>query len=104
RKTRWWLTPAILLASIILLHLCAMRGGWVEKIYSTRIYPLISSVLRMATGWLPFSVGDILYVAAIVWLLYKIIQFFGRSPSWRKLFIELRALVVKALWVYLVFL
>jgi hypothetical protein len=39
RKKRSWLAPVVLLAIIILLHLFALQGGWVEKVYSTSVYP-----------------------------------------------------------------
>src|SRR5437868_4617859 len=103
-KKRWWLTPVILLCGIVLLHLLALQGGWVEKIYSVHVYPVVSSLLRILTGWIPFSLGDVLYGAAALWLLYKIIKFFIRKPSWRKFFLGIRNLVVKILWIYFIFL
>ncbi len=33
----------------------------IEKYYSRGVYPLISSAIRWAYGWIPFSLGDILY-------------------------------------------
>jgi hypothetical protein len=103
-EKRWWLTPLILFICIVALHLFALRADWVEKIYSSYIYPPIAFVLRIFTSWLPFSVGDVLYGAAFLWLLVKIIQFFFRKPTWKKFFLALRNLAVKCLWVYLIFL
>ena len=34
---------------------------WVEKYYSTGFYPLISAFFRRLYGWVPFSVGDLIY-------------------------------------------
>ncbi|MBV9960857.1 MAG: DUF3810 domain-containing protein [Parafilimonas sp.] len=101
---RWWLSPLTLLICIVALHLFALRGDWVEKIYSSYIYQPIAFVLRILTSWLPFSVGDVLYGAAFLWLLIKTIQFFFRKPTWPKFFVALRNLLVKCLWVYLIFL
>lgn len=101
---KWWLTPLILITVIIGLHLIAVYTDWIEKFYSTHIYVFISAILRTITGWLPLSIGDILYGCVFVWLMYKIIRFFFTRPSWKKFFIGVRNLVVKFLWVYVFFL
>jgi hypothetical protein len=103
-KRRWWLTPLILLIIIILMHLLVLQPSWIENIYSTHIYPHISSLLRILTSWLSFSVGDILYASAFIWFLVKTIRFFVGKPTWRKFFLSLRGLLTKCLWVYIFFL
>lgn len=60
-----WLTLAI---SIKLFSLDAER---VELYYSRGFYPAVSATLRFLFGWLPFSLGDILYLAAFIWLIFK---------------------------------
>ncbi len=103
-KKRWWFTPLVLIAVIVILHLFALQPSWVEKAYSTYAYPVISSLLRMLTGRLPFSLGDAFYILAFVWILFKAIQFFRRKPTWKKFFLSIKNLLVKCLWVYLFFL
>lgn len=39
---------------------------FIERYYSTGIYPLISGFWRILLGWIPFSVGDILYALLII--------------------------------------
>lgn len=102
-KNKWWITPLILLIFIVALHLIALQPAWIEKFYSAHFYPFISSLLRILTRWIPFSVGDVLYGLAGVWLIVKTIQFF-RKPTWKKFLFAFRNLVVKCLWVYLIFL
>jgi hypothetical protein len=97
-----WLTPLLLIVTIIVLHL--LPAYWIEKIYSTHIYPPTAFLLRTLTGWLPFSLGDILYSLAFIWVLYKTVQFLRRKPTWKKFFVGLRNLAVKVLWLYLFFL
>lgn len=104
KNKKWWLTPLLLLLAIIVLHLFKLQGYWIEKFYSTHIYPPIAFLLRTLTGWLPFSLGDILYGLAFIWFLYKIVQFFRHTPTWKKFFAGLKNLTVKALWLYLFFL
>jgi hypothetical protein len=51
---------------------------WVEKYYSTGIYPPIAGFFRWLYGWIPFSAGDLLYFA----LLVLCIAFFIRKWHW----------------------
>ncbi len=104
QQKNWWLKPLILLAIIVLLHLLALQPYLIEEIYSAHIYVILSFLLRTVTRFIPFSVGDVLYGAAFVWLLFKTIQFFLRKPTWKNFFLSLRNLVVKFLWLYLFFL
>jgi hypothetical protein len=101
---KFWLKPLILLAVIALLYLCMWHGYWIESIYSTHIYPVISFLLRILTGWIPFSLGDLLYAFVFIWILIRIIQFFRHKPTWKKLLIVIRDLIVKCLWLYIIFL
>lgn len=38
----------------------------VEKYYSNGLYPILSSFFRMLFGWIPFSVGDLIYFFLIL--------------------------------------
>lgn len=74
-----------------LIGLRILRGhpDFVERYYSTGIYPYISKVSRYILGWIPFSVGDLLYVVLIVWLLfslYKLVK--KRFGNWKKFLTE----------------
>jgi hypothetical protein len=42
---------------------------WVERYYSTGIYPYMAILLRGLFGWVPFSLGDAGYFACGIWLL-----------------------------------
>ncbi|HEY0042676.1 MAG TPA: DUF3810 family protein, partial [Flavisolibacter sp.] len=55
-----------------LTKLFSLNEGWVEQYYSNGIYGPFSKTLRAMLGWVPFSVGDILYVAAGIWLVLKV--------------------------------
>jgi len=103
-KNKWWITPLILLIFIVVLHLIALQPAWIEQFYSAHFYPVISSLLRILTRWIPFSIGDILYALACVWFIVKSIQFFSRKPTWKKFLFAFRNLAVKCLWAYLIFL
>ncbi len=64
----------ILLLFAITIHFLSANTIWVEKYYSTGIYPSISASLIFLLGWLPFSVGDVFYGVIAIWLVYKIVQ------------------------------
>ena len=42
------------------------RPAWVESYYSRGIYPVISQFFRILFGWIPFSIGEIIYLLLIV--------------------------------------
>ncbi|SHG19865.1 DUF3810 domain-containing protein [Flagellimonas flava] len=48
---------------IVLVKWIGSYPDLVEKYYSEGIYPPISSLLRILFGWIPFSMGDLMYLA-----------------------------------------
>ncbi|MEY8869055.1 DUF3810 domain-containing protein [Meridianimaribacter flavus] len=54
---------------IILLKIIARFPDVVEQLYSNGLYVYISKLMRYAFGWVPFSVGDVLYTLATVYIL-----------------------------------
>ncbi len=75
KSSRKRLVPwIVLIALAIAIKFLSFHPGWVEQYYVLGIYPLISSGLRYLFGWLPFSIGDILYGAIIVWFIYQVIK------------------------------
>ena len=79
----------------------------VEKYYSGGVYPVIGRSLRLLFGWLPFSIGDLFYMAAGIGLLYKMFRFFRaivrKKADGKYFFSCLRQLLFFSLWVYVVF-
>jgi Protein of unknown function (DUF3810) len=66
----------ILLAGVVLVRLSTLEPQWVEKYYSTGVYLHASRLMRYLTAWLPFSVGDLLYLIAGLALLREIVGWF----------------------------
>lgn len=56
---------------ILLVSWMANHPQVIETYYSRGIYPLLSSALRWLYGWIPFSLGDLLYTA----FLFLIIRY-----------------------------
>ena len=63
---------------IVLIKLAELDKTLIEYHYTYGVYPIISGFLRIVFGWIPFSIGDLLYMAAIIWVGYKLISFFIR--------------------------
>lgn len=63
-----------LLLLALLLRLLSLSEAAVERWYSLGFYPVIAGLLRRLFGWLPFSFGDLLYLMAGLWLLYKAVK------------------------------
>ena len=66
-----WIIAVLLIAGI---KIFTSNSLWVERFYSTGFYLFYSRIQRILFGWIPFSLGDILYFLAGCWILYKIIS------------------------------
>lgn len=59
---------------ILLVKWASYHPDFIEKYYSNGIYPIIGKALRLLFGWIPFSMGDLLYLSVFIFLvryLYK---------------------------------
>lgn len=97
----------ILLAVAIAIRIFSLYPAAVEKYYAQGIYPVITVVLRFLLGWIPFSVGDILYGLAVLYLIRGLVRLIRRifqkttnRQYWLKL---LKHTVAIVLWVYVIF-
>ena len=59
----------------VLVRIAAAHPEWVEQYYSRGLYPSISRFFRTLYGWVPFSVGDILYLLLLAGVLYTGFKF-----------------------------
>lgn len=63
-----------------MVKLLALNPDAVEKYYSNGIYPITSKTLRFLLGYIPFSVGDVLYaflsIFILKWLFKNRMHFF----------------------------
>ena len=64
-KWRHWL----LLVLLLLVTLAKMISLW-GFIYTTRIYPIIGTLLSPISGFFPFAVGDIFIALSIAWVIF----------------------------------
>ncbi|MGC4102532.1 DUF3810 domain-containing protein [Ferruginibacter sp.] len=73
-KKKAWILATILVALVIIIRLFSANQLRVEEQYASGIYPGFSAFLRLLFGWLPFSIGDILYGLAALWLVWKVFK------------------------------
>jgi hypothetical protein len=55
-----------LILQVIFVKWIGQYPSFIERYYSNGIYPYISGFLRGLYGWLPFSLGDVLYTLLIL--------------------------------------
>src|SRR5687768_7922967 len=65
----------VLIVVAIAIKIFSLFPATVESVYSNGAYPVIAAIQRFLLGWIPFSVGDILYGFAAVYLTTKTVQF-----------------------------
>ncbi len=72
KKQKWFWVSVV--AGIIVVRLAATEHNDIESYYSGGFYPYFSLILRFLFGWIPFSIGDVIYFLAGVWLLWKLVK------------------------------
>ena len=78
---------AVLLpVQVVLIRILAGYPHFVERWYSNGIYPFTSALLRRGLGFLPFSLGDLLYALLVImlirWLALRVQQRFRKPGRW----------------------
>lgn len=61
--------PFLLIIQIIILKIASFFPEWIEHTYSNGLYPYISNGLRILFGWIPFSIGDLIYFIVIFFII-----------------------------------
>lgn len=92
---------------IILIKIFSWNKNRVEVFYSSGFYFSFSKILRFLFGWIPFSLGDILYFIAGVWILWKItrnfILLFKKKATKKAALKKCLKLLVVFAFIYIVF-
>lgn len=70
----------VLAVLALLARLFSSQAGWVEQYYTLGVYPYLALGGRTLLGWVPFSVGDILYAIAFVYLVFATVKWY---QAWR---------------------
>lgn len=102
-----WTRFGLLLALALGIFIFSFFPASVEKWYSTGFYRGIATTQRMITRWIPFSLGDVLYIILFIWIIAKLVKWIRRiirkdyaGHDFRHLVFRL---VKRVLWIYVVF-
>ncbi len=66
---------AVLAVILTAIWLAGNHPALVEKWYARKLYMGISKISHGLLGWLPFSLGDVLYLCLIIYLICSLVQF-----------------------------
>ncbi len=69
-----WVITSFLILICITINIYSNNETRVENGFSTHFYTIFSSFLRKIFGWLSFSIGDILYLLLVVFLVIKLFK------------------------------
>src|SRR4051812_22020327 len=69
---RYWITTIVLLIIALAIKLFSLHRSLVEEYYTNGLYIFIGRALRVVLGWVAFSIGDVLYATAVIWIAVKL--------------------------------
>ncbi len=106
-KPLFWLKWGVPMALIIGIKTAQFFPSLIENVYSTHWYVSISEILRILTGWIPFSLGDILYGGLAIFLLIKVVLvtrlLLGKKLTWKGTGMAALRIVKILMWIYIWF-
>lgn len=98
---------AFLLFFCIIIWLLSNYPLIVENYYSNKFFPAIASTIRLFTRFIPFSIGDLLYLFVVFLILFSVINLFYRLFSYGFSSLNYKAGFLNSLkiifWIYLIF-
>jgi len=106
-KRAAWRKIIILLIVAIALKIVSSYPNFIEQYYTGTVYPVIASVLRALTGWIPFSVGDVIYSLCVIWLIIRLYKTshatIKRKVTKESFFRSFQRSIIIILWIYVLF-
>ncbi len=73
-KKTYKILTLLLLMQWAFIQIIANYPNYIEKYYSNGLYIYVSRFFRILFGWLPFSIGDLLYLSLIILIIKAIIS------------------------------
>ncbi len=92
KLTKKLIIAALFFIFCLIIHIYASNKVRVENQYSLIFFPKISQFLRICFGYIPFSIGDILYGLAFMFICTKVFTLF------RNIFSKKRRQLIIAKW------
>jgi hypothetical protein len=85
-KNKKLIITLFLIVQIVAIQILKQFPEFVEQYYSHGIYVFTSKLMRYAFGWLPFSVGDLLYtllsIYVIRWMIVNRKRIYKDTLNW----------------------
>jgi len=104
KKRLKWLIP---LSLIVVIQVLKCFPATIEKYYSTGIYVAIARLLRFLTGFVPLSIGDIIYgiiLAGWAFTTIKVIvKLIRKEAQWKYAGLKLLKFTRRLLWLFIIF-
>ncbi len=102
-----WLKLGVLFVLALTIGIFSLFPFQVEYWYSVGVYPGFSSLLRMITRHIPFSIGDIAYIIIVIYIVYnfckRLILIYQKKYSCERLILGIFKLASILLWSYIIF-
>lgn len=97
----------IVFVLIVLIKIFSADKSRVEIFYTSQFYFSLSEILRYLFGWIPFSMGDILYLFAGCWVIWKIIKnvilLFKKAVTKKIFFKKCLIMFLRFAFIYIIF-
>lgn len=87
-----------LIPQLLFVGWLGSRPDLVERYYSNGIYPIISQFFRILFGWIPFSIGEIIYTLLVVLGIRYVIKNWGKIKKHPWLFLRNVVLVLSVFY------
>lgn len=68
-KNKKFILTLFLGIQFVIIYFLKQSPDFVENTYSKGLYPLLSKLMRYTFGWVPFSVGDLFYTIATIYII-----------------------------------
>jgi len=81
----------LLIVQIIVIKIVSFFPEWIERIYSNGFYVYISNFSRILLGWIPFSVGDLIYFIVGFFIIKWIFTTFKnrKNSNWKSISLDI---------------
>lgn len=77
-----------IIPQILLVKWLGSHHLWIERYYSEGLYLWISKCSRILLGWIPFSMGDLIYIALGIWAIVYLIKHRNQIRNNKKVFVR----------------
>lgn len=81
----WLLLPLVAVITFFLTEVASKHPAVVEKFYAGRIYPFIAKIISAWSSLFPFSLGDLFYIALIIFPFLLLFLVLNKKLSWKRL-------------------